>query len=412
MKSYNRICAAVFAVWIILTIIANLYLLSLSRYDNDRSYRVEVSRIAREIAENGYHEPDFSRYEYVTDITVYSGDDSFYNTDSDYSILKINDILYRFDYNTEKRTDIHRLMLLVNSILGIMILLLLAVMFYIRRRILQPFAHLIDVPYALSKGNLTAPIEETKNHFFGNFVWGLNMLREHMEQQKQRELTLQKEKKTLLLSLSHDIKTPLSAIKLYAKALSKGLYEDKAKQLEITEQINAKADEIEGFVDEIINASRTDLLSLDVTMGEFYLSTLLNHISDYYLEKLSLIKTDFSLGTYNNCLLKGDLDRAVEVLQNIMENAIKYGDGKSISLHMSEEEGCSLISVENTGCSLSEGELPHIFDSFFRGSNTAHQAGSGLGLYICRQLMHKMTGEIFAEVKDETMVVSIVFEKV
>ena len=103
MKSYNRICAAVFAVWIILTIIANLYLLSLSRYDNDRSYRVEVSRIAREIAENGYHEPDFSRYEYVTDITVYSGDDSFYNTDSDYSILKINDILYRFDYNTEKK---------------------------------------------------------------------------------------------------------------------------------------------------------------------------------------------------------------------------------------------------------------------------------------------------------------------
>lgn len=59
------------------------------------------------------------------------------------------------------------------------------------------------------------------------------MLRENMEQQKERELNLQREKKMLLLSLSHDIKTPLSAIKLYSKALSKGLYTDKENSLKL-----------------------------------------------------------------------------------------------------------------------------------------------------------------------------------
>ena len=150
----------------------------------------------------------------------------------------------------------------------------------------------------------------------------------------------------LLLSLSHDIKTPLSAIKLYAKALSKGLYESPEKQLEIAENINAKADEIENYVSEIVTASREDFLSLEVNSGEFYLSELINKIRLYYAEKLLLIKTDFTVGSFVDCLISGDLDRSVEVIQNVMENAIKYGDGKSIEIRICEEDGCILVTVK------------------------------------------------------------------
>lgn len=215
----------------------------------------------------------------------------------------------------------------------------------------------------------------------------------------------------LLLSLSHDIKTPLSAIKLYSKALSKGLYSSTEKQTELAENINAKADEIESFVSQMITASREDFLSLEVNLEEFYLSELINKLRLYYTEKLSLIKVDFSIGSYSDCLLKGDPDRSVEVLQNVMENAVKYGDGKSISLSFSEEDGCILVTVRNSGCTLSETELPHIFESFWRGTNAGNEKGSGLGLYICRQLMNKMNGEIFAEIKDAHMYVTSVFVK-
>ena len=239
-------------------------------------------------------------------------------------------------------------------------------------------------------------MQENKSRFFGRFVWGMDLLREKLEQQKIEELQLQKEKKTLILSLSHDIKTPLSAIKLYAKALSKGLYEDKEKQLEIAENINIKTDEIENYISQIMKASKEDFLSLEVNNKEFYLSEVMNEIEAYYADKLKLLSTDFTLADYTHCLLAGDKERMVEVLQNVLENAVKYGDGKFIKIDFSDEENCRLITISNSGCTLSDNELPHIFDSFWRGSNTGNNSGSGLGLYICRQLMNKMNGDIFA----------------
>ena len=406
MKAFNRIFLAVIAVIIAVFAAANVILLGDS-LDSGRPYLVEVSRLVSEIENENI--ADVSECEFVTAVTEYS--ENFYNSDSDYVIREINGELYRFDYTTDSSTDKSEKIFAVNVFLGVMSAAVIAVMLYVRFKILAPFEKLTDIPYELSKGNLTAPVKESKNKFFGRFVWGVDMLRENMEQQKDRELNLQREKKMLLLSLSHDIKTPLSAIKLYSKALSRGLYTDKEKQLEIAENINAKADEIEGYVSEIITASREDFLSLDVNMGEFYLSGLVTNINAYYTEKLSLIKTDFTVGEYSNCLISGDLDRSVEVVQNIIENAIKYGDGKEISIDFSEEDGCILVTVKNSGCTLPDTDLPHIFDSFWRGTNAESQKGSGLGLYICRQLMHKMNGEVFAQIKDGNMCVTAVFGK-
>ncbi len=387
---------------------ANMMLLT-NDTDSGRPYRVEISRLALDIEQSGFESVDISACQYVTGIEKY-GDD-FYNTDSDYIIREINSELYRFDYRADMKSDKRSVIFTVNIILGIMSAIIIGVLIFIRVEILSPFETLTEVPYELSKGNLTAPVKDTKNRFFGKFIWGVDLLRENMEHQKQRELELQKDKKMLLLSLSHDIKTPLSAIKLYSKALSKGLYSSTEKQTELAENINAKADEIESFVSQMTTASREDFLSLEVNLEEFYLSELINKLRLYYTEKLSLIKVDFSIGSYSDCLLKGDPDRSVEVLQNVMENAVKYGDGKSISLSFSEEDGCILVTVRNSGCTLSETELPHIFESFWRGTNAGNEKGSGLGLYICRQLMNKMNGEIFAEIKDAHMYVTSVFVK-
>ena len=410
MKAFNRITAAVVAAIAVIFAAANIILLADSS-DSGRPYFVEISRLTREIENGSRRITDIADCEYVTGISVQGDTEDFYSSDSDYAIREIGGELYRFDYNADGGRDRTGIILTVNVILGIMTVLITGVMIYIRLRILLPFEKLTNIPYELSKGNLTSPVKENKNRFFGRFIWGVDMLRENLEQQKERELDLQRDKKMLLLSLSHDIKTPLSAIKLYSKALSKGLYRDTEKQQEIAENIGAKADEIERYVSEIITASRENFLSLEVQNGEFYLSELADKISLYYTEKLSLIKTDFTVGNYSNCLISGDIDRSVEVIQNIMENAVKYGDGKSISLDFSEEDGCILVTVRNSGCTLPDTELPHIFESFWRGANVGNEKGSGLGLYICCQLMRKMNGEIFAEIKDGSMCVTAVFGK-
>ena len=407
MKTFNRVFSAVTVAIILLFVVVNM-ILAADKTDGSRQYRVEISRLVHEIETNG--SADISECVYVTNIERYG--EKFYSTDSDYVIYEINGELYRFDYSVNGYSNKAHFVGIVNAVLGVIAILFIAVMLYIKYTILAPFERLSSLPYELSKGNLTTPVKETKNRFFGKFLWGIDILRENIEQQKQRELEMQKEKKTLLLSLSHDIKTPLSTIKLYSAALSKNLYPDAKKQQKIAESITEKADEIEGYVSQIITASRKDFLSLEVNMGEFYLSELIEKITEYYSEKLALIKTDFNIGKYKNCLLSGDLNRSVEVLQNIMENSLKYGDGRCVELIFPEDDECVQIALRNGGCTLSVDDLPHIFESFWRGANAESIRGSGLGLYVCRQLMRKMNGEIFAEIDGDIITVIAVFARV
>ena len=410
MKQFHKLLIGFLSAILLIFFAANMTLSAFRQENSGKPYRVEVNRLVRQIEKNGYTSLDFSQCQYVYRVQECAGNAKDFDTDSEYIIRQVGDALYRFDYHPSSDSGHSRILL--NLSLGAMALLMLGILLFVRQRILRPFRHLSEVPYELSKGNLTVPVPESKYRFFGRFLWGINALRETMEQQKQRELALQKEKQTLLLSLSHDSKTPLSAIKLYSKALSRGLYPDKEKQKQIILQIDSKADELEGFVAQITAAAGEDFLSLEVTMGEFYLSQLVEQVAGYYRDKLALLQTEFQVAAYQNCLLRGDLDRSIEVIQNLMENAIKYGDGNGISLEIGEEDGCILLTVENDGCTLSPTELPHIFDSFWRGSNAQNHQGSGLGLYICRQLMHKMNGDIFSEAKDGKMRVTAVFPKV
>lgn len=416
MKAFNKIFAAVLIVITAVFAGTNLYFY-FSSEEEGRSYRVEAGRAAADIAAGGIKKLDLSRYPSLLNVTQWdgkSGDSEFFEGDgSDYLIKKVGGSYYRFDYRADNISAGVQDVYAVNTALAVMAAAVLALLFFVRVQLIRPFYELQEVPYELSKGNLVMPAKENKNRYFGRFVWGMNLLRENLEEQKRARLELLRERKTLILSVSHDIKTPLSAIKLYSKALSKNLYDSPEKQKEIAENINAKADEIEEFVSQIIRASREDFMNLEVKNGEFYLSEVVKEIAEYYREKLGFLKIDFSIGAYVDCLLKGDAERAVEVMQNVIENAVKYGDGQYISVSFSDEESCRLITVANSGCTLPEVEIPHIFDSFWRGSNAENGGGSGLGLYICRQFMNKMNGEIFAETDKEKgeMRVTLVYNK-
>ncbi|MBR3539640.1 MAG: HAMP domain-containing histidine kinase [Eubacterium sp.] len=317
--------------------------------------------------------------------------------------------VYRITYRITQSN--RRGILVINLIWGFVLLLTVGTSIYIYRKILHPFREFSELPVELSKGNLSVPLKEEKNRYFGRYLWGMDMLREKLEEEKERQLALEKEKKTLVLTMSHDIKTPLSAIKLYNKALASGIYEEEEKKQEAHRGIERNLEELEKYVEDIREAAREDFLQLHVQDGEWYLSEVIHKIDALYGEKAKQIHTEFVIGKYTDCMLKGDPDRALEVLQNFMENALKYGDGRRITIRFSEEEDCRLVTVENTGCNLPEKELPSIFDSFYRGSNAENVKGSGLGLYICRQLMRAMDGEAYAEMGMDTFSVTAVFRK-
>ena len=396
MNRFKGFVCLILIIEVVLVLLCNGIYIHQNESDTGRLYRVETARVAREIeGQNLTVEQveimDLSAYETLVKVTVFRPEETCNN---DYVVEEINDILYRIEYRANRESNI---IIWMNLALVGMILITVAVLLYVYRKVLKPFHAMSNLSYELAKGNLSTPVKEEKSKLFGRFLWGMDMLREKLEDNKEKELEFQKDRKTLILSLSHDIKTPLSSIELYSKALAEDLYDTKEKRDEALQGIARNVKEIKGYVDEIVTASREDFLNLEVKNGEVYLSAVVDSIQAYYREKLSVIHMDFTVENFDECLLKGDQNRLIEVLQNIMENAIKYGDGRSVRIMFEDEEDCKLIHIENSGNELKDEELPNLFDSFYRGSNSHGVKGNGLGLYICKTLMHKMDGEVYAK---------------
>lgn len=369
-------------------------------------YKVEISRIIYRINQGeSYQNMDLNEYSHIVSIREFNVND---NSKYEYTVEQAGDKLLRFEYIKGEKKDV---ILTFNVLYGIIILITLGLLLYLKQKIIDPFVRMNEITTELAKGNLTVPVKQEKSKYFKDFLWGLDMLREKLEKDRQRELELVREKKMTVLSLSHDIKTPLSACELYVNALQKDLYKSEEEKSKALSGIESNIVKIKDYVGEIAETSREDFLALEVHNTDVYLNDVLEETKKYYSEKCSRLHIDFSVKNEENCIICGDRNKIVEVIQNIIENAIKYGDGKYISIESFDEENCRLISVLNSGCEISETEVSHLFESFYRGSNSRNVDGSGLGLYICKELMHQMDGDIFINTSDNTFKVTIVFQK-
>ncbi|MEE1172763.1 MAG: sensor histidine kinase, partial [Ruminococcus sp.] len=215
MKSFIKLTVAFIAILALFFAGANIILHNESKGDAGRPYRVEAQRIAAKI-ESG-EEYSLDDYRYITNVEIL--ENGFQSGDSDYLVKEIGGRLYRFDYSYQ--TDNAAAITSFNICFGITAAFVLLLLLYLFIRIIRPFEKISAYPTELAKGNLTAPLKDSKSKYFGKFLWGLDLLREKLERQKTAELALQKQNKTMVLSLSHDIKTPLGVIELYAKALEK-----------------------------------------------------------------------------------------------------------------------------------------------------------------------------------------------
>ncbi len=412
MKHYNRFLISFALIFVAFTAGVNFFVYRQERHSDGRSYLVEINRLAHDIQENPDALPDVSGCEYVRSISPCMTKEEV-NQASAYEVCirRIGDTDYRFEYVTEMKSA-GNIRFLFNLVAGLLFFGMLAILFYIRNKIIKPFHILEAVPYELSKGHLAISLEEEQTKYFGKFVWGLNMLSDHLQARRNKELEMHREKKTLLLSLAHDIKTPLSVIRLNTQAIEKGIYQEEEKKVQTCQKMIEKLDEIEAYLEKLMDASRDDFLDLHVNCREVSLREVMDFLAAYYEDKLRTLYTEFTIDTYADCIVRADKDRLIEVCQNVIENAIKYGDGREIHIGFAQEEDCLLIEICNTGGQLPQEELNHIFDSFYRGSNAGSQAGHGLGLCICRKLMTAMHGDIFVKEGDGVFKVTLVVPEV
>ena len=403
------------------------------RSDECRPYNVEINRIVAELnTGTPVDAVDLSRYPHISAIEALAtsaaqdarsaqngqngqaaldAQNDFFNEQS--TIVRLVDDQYvRFEFIEDGSATLFNMLLLVNIVCGALFLFALTLLLYLRQTLIKPFAEFNALPLLLAKGRLDTPLVENKNRYFGRFIWGLDNLRETLRAQRTQALALERERKTILLALSHDIKTPLSAIRLYTQALQEGLYDSPEHRERTLTAIIRKTDEVEEYLNRLVRSSSEDLLQIDVDNGEFYLDDLLASLQQSYAEKLELLDVPLRLGSHANRLLAGDQERALEALENLFENALKYGDGTALDLSFLEEDGALLATLANRGSNLPAAETMHIFESFWRGSNAQGISGNGLGLYIVRKIMQQMGGDAYASAHGDTMAVTLVFRLV
>ncbi|MEG0366976.1 MAG: HAMP domain-containing sensor histidine kinase [Coprobacillus sp.] len=421
MKNYNKIITLSIFIYIVIAYISGNIILNMDTKGN-QAYRVESQRIMGELKDiSSIDKVNLKEYEYIQEIEFLNKTNdknqiqSFYsdNHNGKMQILPFyqNDELLgyiKFIYELP-RLNMNNIFYIVQISLLIFVIFILVVLLYLKKKLIQPFWNLQELPLQLSKGHFKGTLKEEKSQYLGKFMWGMGQLKDSLDISQKRQLELMKEKKKMLLSLSHDIKTPLNLIKLYNKALEENIYEDEDSRKNAMTQIGQKTTEIEKYVDEIIKSSREDILDIRMNNQDFYLQDLLYKVLSVYQEQCQLRQINLIVGEYENKLLKGDIERAQEVFENIFENAFKYGDGRKIEISFYEEDYCQLIHIFNTGQSVNDNEFNHLFESFFRGSNSQGQQGNGLGLYICREIMTKMDGAIFAIKHEDGMSFVLVF---
>lgn len=267
------------------------------------------------------------------------------------------------------------------------------------RNVIKPFNTLSEYPERLAKGYLGEGIPENKSRYFGRYIWGMNMLKDEMNYKDKTLNAMEKDKQTMIISIAHGIKTPLSNIKLYAEAIERGIYhEDKKpneKDAETALKISENAEKVEMLVKEIMDSSAKPEVDIKSVITTFYLEEIESIIRREYTGRMEMLHIPFEIKCENNPMITSDRDGIVRILFQLLENAIKYGSGQGISVYMGRQDEDLLFSVKNKGQVLSEEETAYVFKSFWRGSNAKNIEGQGIGLYVSRRIAESLGGDIF-----------------
>lgn len=291
-----------------------------------------------------------------------------------------------------------RLAIIIISAFTLLSLLCVLYVVFLNQTVFKPFEKLRGFAMNVARGNLDIPLTMGKNNPFGAFTESFDIMREELAAARQSEYEANRSKKELVASLSHDIKTPVASIKAVCELMLLRAADDKAsRQLNM---LYSKAEQINLLVTDMFHATLEELNELKVTIAE-ELSTVLNGM-------LANVNDDdqVSWQPIPECMILTDTTRLQQVLDNIVSNAYKYA-GTSVTIASRLTNSYLELHIMDEGSGIDDGELPLVFNKFYRGSNAEGKSGSGLGLYISKYLMQKMQGDIVCLNRDGGFTVTL-----
>lgn len=212
-----------------------------------------------------------------------------------------------------------------------------------------------------------------------------------------RESELANQKSNFILSVSHELKTPIAATKLQLQTLLKHDLE-REKQKELLNNALKENNRLHKLVDNVLMANQIENNNLSLQKENLNLSELINNtVKRYFAEHLE--KSIISLDIEENIFYQGDKELLSSIIINLIENAIKYSfDKMHIDVVLKTINNKVLLEIKDNGCGIPDNEKEQVFQKFFRSGNedTRKTKGTGIGLYIVKSIcnLHQITIKI------------------
>src|SRR6202012_777049 len=216
-----------------------------------------------------------------------------------------------------------------------------------------------------------------------------------------REKKLQEQKRNFLLSVTHELKSPLASIKLLLQTIQKrSLTKDQI--LDFIDKSLLDIERLDDMVENMLLASKIDNQSYTFPKAKFNLSVLVDSI----VNRLQVTKCDCNQQIINAEIdpkieITGDKFALTSVVTNLIENAVKYSKPcEAVNVKLFQKDDKIYLEVADHGIGIADDEKPRIFDKFYRvgSEDTRNTKGTGLGLYIVREVLNKHEATI--KVKD------------
>lgn len=273
---------------------------------------------------------------------------------------------------------------------GVSVLFFVMAFGYIYFAILRPFEKMKDFAARISSGDFDVPLKYERSNYFGEFTWAFDSMRNEITKSRASEREAIENNKTVIATLSHDIKTPIASIRAYVEGLSANMdssYEKRERYLGV---ITKKCDEVTRLTNDLFLHSVSDLDKLKLVPERIEICGFAERvINEIAAERGDIIfrKPDFT------AFVNADRNRFTQACENIISNARKYAK-TDIEVFFTKDDENLTVHFRDHGEGIPDGNMPFIFDKFYRGSNCGNEQGSGLGLYIVKYVTEKMDGKV------------------
>ena len=273
---------------------------------------------------------------------------------------------------------------------------------WIYRSVAAPLVKLRKATQNIKEGNLDFVLEVDGTDEFAELCRDFEEMRRRLKESAEEKVLLDKENKELISNISHDLKTPITAVKGYVEGIMDGVADTPEKMDRYVRTIYNKTNEMDHLINELTFYSKIDTNRIPYTFSKL-------NVDDYFsdcAEEVGLeletrgIQLYYANYVEKDVLVIADGEQIRRVIHNIISNAIKYMDKTKgvIQIRVKDVGGFIQVEIEDNGKGIASKDLTYIFDRFYRTdvSRNSSKGGSGIGLSIVRKILEDHGGKVWA----------------